>query len=175
MIRTWREWLARIDGVIFCRFCRGFFHMKIGSVKGELWLTSSFTACGVFMEISKHIFTFSAIFLSLAVVQNMGISTQEWLVFNCVFRFGGRTRTYFVSDLKTVFSSLLYPYDIDTIVAWRHFLKRSSFLKRGVGWRGWGLKERRNGESQQITLKGIWFHTVETSWAGCFSKGFEEE
>ena len=38
---------------LFFRFCVFFFHKKIGVAEGdELWLTSSFTVCGVFMKIS---------------------------------------------------------------------------------------------------------------------------
>ena len=36
-------------------------------------------------------------------LQNLGISTRGWLVFNCVSRFGGRKCTQFLSGLKKGF------------------------------------------------------------------------
>ena len=76
-----------------------------------------------FTETSWHIFLFFVTFRSLAVVQNLGISTRGWLVFNCVFRFGEHKCTQFLSGLKTVFfSSVLHPYDI-----WHH-----SWVKKQV-------------------------------------------
>ena len=71
-------------------------------------MTSSFNVCGVFMEISWHIFTFFVTFWSLAVVQKLGISTQGWLVFNCTFRFGVQKRTQILSGLKKVVFFLYY-------------------------------------------------------------------
>ena len=69
-----------------------------------------------FTETSWHIFTFFVTFRSLAVVQNLGISTRGWLVFNCVFRFGEHKCTQFLSGLKKVVFLYYIHTTYDTIV-----------------------------------------------------------
>ena len=121
--------------------------VKLNHWRQELWIyTFSFTVCGV---SRKHHDIFSHFFLtfrSLAVVQNLGISTRGWLVFNCVFRFGEHKCTQFLSGLKKVVFLYYIHTTYDTIVEWRTKCARANSHTPGVahclckvcGWL-WGV------------------------------------